>query len=425
MQTFSDTDKYVRKNLKRNTTLFTISGSIASLGEGLVPLGTMLTYFIANYTESNIFIGFMNFLAPLLTNVPQVFLARYMKKLKYNKWILMLNVLLTKSVWIIMGIVTLTVHNNLTNLIAFLLIYCIVNFGVGVQQLTWNDTVAKVVPSDVRGRFIGIRFFFAGIFEFLATLLLGLILSRFAFPNNYALVFLFSGVISITSSILFIWIKELPAVQPDSSISLVEYFKQLIGIIHHDKTFDAFLIYDHFAILARTISVFLIVYAKIKLSLTPFDMVLVTSVLIVTQTVFYLIWGYIDDHYGYRPSMAFSSFGFVLANLAALLFLKSIFVLIIIYIFIGASQSARNLGRINLVIHLAQGKDVRTYIALNNMLLIIPFAVFPLLCGIFIDHLGYQPFFIINIVSGCVAVLIMLFMVDEKRTSESISTSAN
>ena len=57
MQTFSDTDKYVRKNLKRNTSLFTISGSIASLGEGLVPLGTMLTYFIANYTESNIFIG--------------------------------------------------------------------------------------------------------------------------------------------------------------------------------------------------------------------------------------------------------------------------------------------------------------------------------------------------------------------------------
>lgn len=407
--------EFVYKNLKRNSFICTLNSCLGSLGGGLVPLGTMLTYYIANYTTSNFYIGLVNFIAPLLSNVPQIFFARYLSKFKYNKWAIVINGLLTRSVWLILGYITISVHNNLVNLMAFLVIYGIVNLGAGVNTLCWNDTMAKVVPLDVRGRFVGIRYFLGGVCEFLATLLMGFLLNRYVFPNNYAVIFVLSGVLTVIAALVFIYINEPPKVYCENSVPLIEYLKQLRGILKTDKNFTSFIVFDYFAILSRSIAAFLIVYAKMKLNLTPGDMVTMTAVLTVSQTFFYLVWGYIDDKYGYRPSLLLSTLGFTMTNLVAFLFLKNIGILLVLYAIIGASQSARNAGRINLTIELAGENDVRTYIALSNFLLTIPFGVFPLLCGVLIDNFGYVPFFIINIVSGIIGMYIMTYNIKQTK----------
>lgn len=391
--------------------IFIINGCIESLGSGMVPLGTVLTYYIAHYTDSSSIIGLINFIIPILMNFPQVIFARYLQRFERIKWVVVINGFITKSMWIILGAATLTINKSAVSLVLFLILYGIVNVGSGFHSITWNTTAAKVVPAEMRGKFIGVRSFFAGIAELFATLLMGLILSRFLFPHSYSMLFFVTGALSIISVFLIAFIKEPASDEIEKHISFKDYLVNLKEILKSDRAFDWFIASDYFAIMSRTITVFLVIYAKSRLDFNARDMVIMTAVTVVTQTIFYLIWGSMNDRYGYKPSLTFSALSYALANIIALLFLKNTAVLALVFALTGVSQSARNVGRINFTIKLAGERDVRAYLGLASMLLTVPFALFPLLLGIAIDNLGFVPFFIINAVSGIAAALIISFKV--------------
>ncbi len=413
MKNTDEENNFIHRNLKRNMLIFIINGCIESLGAGMVPLGTVITYYIAHYTDSSSIVGLINFILPILSNFPQVIFARYLKRFEHIKWVVVINGLITKSMWIILGVATLTINKSIVNLLLFLTLYGFINLGSGLHSLAWNSTAAKVIPAEMRGKFIGIRSFFAGITELLATLLMGLILSRFLFPHNYSVLFLVTGTLSVASVLLIAFIREHASCETEKHTSFQDYFAQLKEIIKSDKAFDWFMVSEYFSILSRTITVFLVVYAKAELDLDAKNMVIMTAVTVISKTGFYLIWGYMNDRYGYKPSLAFSACGFAAANIISLLFLKNMVILAVVFALTGMSQSARNVGRINFTIQLAGEGDVRSYLGLASMILTVPFALFPLILGVAIDNFGFVPFFAINAVSGIAAALIISFKVRE------------
>lgn len=401
------------KETKANYILFNLIHILMKFGRGMLPVGTMLTYYVINYTDSNFFVGLMNFINPVMALLPQIFIARYLKRFKYSKTLLVVTGTFSSIMWLVLGVVTLTVHNNAVNLAVFLILFGAVQSGKAFRRIGWSDIMSKAIPQDTWGRFIGFRSFFGGISEFLATLFMGYILSAFVFPGNYAAAFLIVGTVETVSNVLYIFAAEPPGKHlTDEKIPFSDYIRQLLKIPKMNSSFRWFVIYDCFAVISKTVFAFLIVYAKWKINITPVQMVAATATFVVSKTVFSLLWGYLNDKTGYKLSMTASAAGYACVNLIALLFMKHVYVFISLYVLMGMFQSARIAGRNNIVMKLAGNDDVRSYVALHNVLIFIPFSVFPLLCGLLIDFAGYIPFFIINTLGGIAAAAIMIIYVN-------------
>lgn len=90
---------------------------------------------------------------------------------------------------------------------------CIGLFAVsdGVTSVAWFDILARAIPLKRRGRLIGVAQVISGLAGVGVGALVGLILDRRPFPDDYALLFTLAGVALIPSVIALTLIREPPS----------------------------------------------------------------------------------------------------------------------------------------------------------------------------------------------------------------------
>jgi len=80
----------------------------------------------------------------------------------------------------------------------------------GVASVAWFDILARAIPLKQRGRLIGIGQVISGLAGVGAGALVGLILDRRPFPDDYALLFALTGLVLIPSVITLTLVREPP-----------------------------------------------------------------------------------------------------------------------------------------------------------------------------------------------------------------------
>ncbi|RLC67157.1 MAG: hypothetical protein DRI48_03025, partial [Chloroflexi bacterium] len=87
---------------------------------------------------------------------------------------------------------------------------CLGLFAVsdGFASVSWFDILARAIPLKQRGRLISTGQFIGGIIGVGVGILVGLILERYLFPTNYALLFTLAGVALIPSVIALSLLRE-------------------------------------------------------------------------------------------------------------------------------------------------------------------------------------------------------------------------
>lgn len=407
-----------KKYLTRNYILNTADGALFALAMGMVPLNTVIIYFISGFVAQKWLIGLLTFLNVLLSLSPQILVSKKLEKLRYYKPFTVVTGLMIRGLWLLMGldVILFADKSPILFTVLFYILYSLIGLASAFAGIGWLNFIVKIIPREYRGRFLGIRSTIAGIFESTGSLVMGVIVKSFPYPFNYAVLFLIVCAVTTVSITILAFSKEHESVKEMGKTENSSYVSRMYNVLVRDVNFTNYLVsvvlVGGFGKMAFA---FHVIFAKERLGIGISQVSYATFILLICQSIGYLLWGLLGDKYGFKCTL----------ELSTLIFLPAIFLtylmssLLIFYLsmgLFGVAQSARNVNENNLAINLCRNEEEQPlYIGLRNLLVGPFFAFGPVIAGGLYDAFGYQALFIISALFMAAGLYVLRMKVREYR----------
>nr|WP_232841531.1 MFS transporter [Caldicellulosiruptor acetigenus] len=363
---------FAYKNLKRNSIISIADGAVFAIGSGMLPVSTVIVYFISNYVHSNTLIGLLTTLNVLLSNSPQILVAKKLEMLESYKEYFIKVALLMRLMWFLLAIdvFVFATTNELLFVILFYLIFSLQGFFASFANITWFNLILKLVPERQRSKFFGIRSSIGGLCETFGAFLMGRILRLLRFPYNYGLLFLISFLIMMISLYIASMMIEMPIKKPKKEVDNKHYFRNMFLILKEDRNFTYYLLSVLFiGALGKMPFGFQTIFAKNSLSISTQHVAIATTILLFSQTVGYMLWGLIGSKYGFKSTLLISALIFLPAIYFTYL-MSSVSIYYLSVALFGVAQSARNVNESNMATKLCKDPLKQpSYIGLRNFLM--------------------------------------------------------
>lgn len=401
-----DTHSEVKENLKRNTVLNLMDGAISAFGMGMVPLGTLLVYYVSNFTDSKLVLGLMTTVYNLMCFTPQVLVAKRLQALKYYKSFSVTLGVAVRAAWLFLGIITFWLAGSHPSLylVLFYIILSIIGLLSGLNSNVWLVYTARIIPSEKLSTFLSLRSSICGILEITGASVTGIVLSWMDYPNNYGLLFVLASGVLFISLIAYSRIIEPVNVQKKPvQMDNQHFFKRLKDILKSDGNFRIYLSSTALvAGLGKMSLAFQVVYAKEELSVTTGDVALMSTILFITQTIGYALWGVVVKKKGLKFAGTASGIMFIPAILLTL-WMPNRLILYVAVTLMSLAQSYRNSNENKLIINLAPNEELLpSYIGLRNTIMGPFFAFNTLIAGLILD---ISSFMVLTVISFILMVL--------------------
>lgn len=407
---------FAYKNLKRNSIISIADGAVFAIGSGMLPVSTVIVYFISNYVHSNTLIGLLTTLNVLLSNSPQILVAKKLEMLESYKEYFIKVALLMRLMWFLLAIdvFVFATTNELLFVILFYLIFSLQGFFASFANITWFNLILKLVPERQRSKFFGIRSSIGGLCETFGAFLMGRILKLLHFQYNYGLLFLISFLIMMLSLYIASMMKEIPVRKPKKEIDNKHYFRNMFLILKEDRNFTYYLLSVLFiGALGKMPFGFQTIFAKNSLSISTQHVAIATTILLFSQTVGYMLWGLIGSKYGFKSTLLISALIFLPAIYFTYL-MSSVSIYYLSVALFGVAQSARNVNESNMAAKLCKDPLKQpSYIGLRNFLMGPFFAFNSIIAGGIIDTLGKNILFLISFSCMVLGFFILCCLVKE------------
>lgn len=414
-----ETDPQIYKYLKRNWFLSYMDGILIIGGMGFVSVSTVLTYFVSEFTDSRIIIGLFTSIFLLGKYLPQMLGAKILEGLSHNKGYVNLFGLLQRLPWFGMAFITYryALEKPSFTLLTFYLLYGFYTVASGMFNPGWLDLIAKVIPVNLRGRFFGIRKFLGGGMQFFGSFVVAWLFTNYAFPTNYTIAFLIAGISSSISYLFLINMKEVGKERVVKKISLYEYTKKLPTILKDNRNFSNYIIASMFIVFYNMATAFYIIYGKDQLGIGTESVGILTGILLATQSMFSIFWGYVSDKKGHKFVLIMSTVLFILSTII-IYRTQTILWLYIVFFINGAATSAREVSEMNIVLEFSEPEDRPTYLGLNNTLIAPLVSLTPLFGGIILDYFSYKILYILSILLMVTGLVVLGKKVKDPRYIE-------
>jgi MFS family permease len=415
-------EKSVRKHLRYNITVNLLDGGLFGLGWGFGSIGTMIPLFLSRMTDSAILIGLIPAIHAVGWQLPQLFMAGAVSRLRRYKPMVMLFTIQERIPYLGLALVALfltVLGNRLALVISFILIIW-QGFGAGFTANAWQSMIAKIIPSDWRGTFFGGQAAIANILMSAAAIGAGFILERVDDRFDFALCFLLT-VVAMGLSMIFLGLTREPVDTEKIIPKLPEPFWQgAREILRNDKNFVAYLIVRFLSQFATMGFAFYIIYGLRRFDMDEVTAGFLTAVLFITQTVANAGMGWLGDRIGHRSMLIAGSFAVALSSLLAWV-APSIVWMYPVFILAGLANVAY--WTIGMAITVEFGTEVNrpVYIGLSNTL-VAPFSIIaPLIGGWIVEAAGFQTTFMISTFGGLVIAAMLYWLVRDPRPRKMIA----
>lgn len=407
----------IRKHLKYNITVNILDGAFFGLGWGFSTFSTIIPLFVSRMTESAILIGLIPAIHGVGWQLPQLFMANAVARLRRYKpmvmWITIHERLpylgLALTAWFLPALGTKVV----LALTFLLLIWQ--GLGAGFTANGWQSLMAKIVPDDWRGTFFGLQAAVANVLISLAAVGAGYLLNVLDSPLDFTLCFLITFA-ALGVSMFFLGLtrepvdaeKEIPEVLPPP-------WQGGWTLLRRDRNFLAFLIVRLLAQFAMMSFAFYIVYGVRAFGMDEIIAGWLTATLTITQTVANVVMGWLGDRVGHRSMLVVGALATALSSLLAWE-ARSIAWLYPVFILTGLANVAY--WTIGMAFTVAFGTETErpVYIGLSNTL-VAPFAIIaPLIGGWIADATSFRTTFLVSAWLGVgIVILLLLFVRDPHR----------
>jgi len=405
----------VVKHFKRNFFANVMDAGFWFFGDSFAAAYTILPVFMSTLTDSPILIGLIPALEGAGWFLPQLFLAKYLEGKNRRFPVVLTLGLLDRLPFLLLAIGTffiLKIDPNIA-IIMFLMIYAIKVFSGGLVALPWQELIATVIPVSHRGRYWGISLIVGKLLGMLGAVITGLMLSKIAYPINYASMFL-AGFVCVLVSYIFLSLNIEPEIERQTSTDTITVWERIIEILGADRNFGIYLINRGFVFMGSMGLGFVTVYGIQKFDLPISYSAIFTGVMLIAEIIGYSIWGIIGDRDGYKRVIEYCNL-FLIFGLFFLLLVKSVWGLYIVFGIISFAHSGEYIADQNIAMEFGKEAERPTYIGMSKTLTGPILLIAPIIAGGLVKLWGYKSMFLAALIISMIAFVIIKFFVVEPR----------
>ncbi|UCC68306.1 MAG: MFS transporter [Armatimonadota bacterium] len=402
---------------------------------------SVLPLFIGKLTPSTVIIGLIAVLQRLGWLLPPIFMAAVLghrpRRLPWLRWPVLLGRLPFLAFVVYLWV--RGVGSPATVIWFMVIAYACISLANGLLGISWQDIIAKSIPSWLRGRFFGAMQFATAVTAFGVGFVVRWMLGPRGpgFPQDYTVLFTLMGIF-LTFSTIGCWMVREP-VRPvlDRPQSVREILGSALPMLRRQAGFRALVLT---AVLGFGISYampFYMVYAKERLGVQESIAGIYIWASTVGGAIASIWWGYLNDRRGPRAVVRGACVFITITPLLAIVLAPAVriaaaavpsltdvlpYLFALVFLLGGSAIGATWMGATNYLFELASHQDRPRYIALLN-LLTAPGALAPLLIGWLLNYLSFPVVFALMAVFGLAALIISLLMPAATEQSKSLPST--
>ena len=413
------TRQYVEKHFLWNFSVNAMDISFFTLAMNMVSQSTILPLLVNQLTDSKIAVGFIPAIFSIGFLLPQLFTAGHAESLRRKKpFIVLWSVFGERTPYLVAAIAILLFARS-SPLLALGLLYLslLVASGTGgALTPAWYDMIAKVIPANRRGIWMGVGSGGGAFMGIAGAALAGWFLTHYDFPTKYALCFFTAALFQYLSWACLSLTREPESETVKEHHGLREYFKKLPAVLKRDQNYTVFLISRSVMNLGLMAAGFYIVYGSERFNLSGAEVGGLTALLVGVQAVLNLALGAIGDRYGHKIVLTAGALATALAALTALVW-QAPAALWVVFVLLGAALAADSVSGFSIIVEFGSAEDRPTYIGLTNTLMAPARSLAPILGGWLAASLGYSWLFAAALVASAGGALMMGWWLKEPRHS--------
>ena len=287
------------------------------------------------------------------------------------------------------------------------------SFGAPV----WFHLFTKTTPVKLRGKLLAIRQLLSSSLGILGGSVVTFVLATFAFPENFALLFVIVYVLSMASYLYLRKLKE-PAAEaqyPGPALPS-STFADGRAILKRNTNFRNFLLADAFTLMSMSASAFYAVYAIEKFDVPASYAGTFTVIVMAGMVAGNSVFGYLADSFGHRMTLITLALSSVAASTVAI-FAANILIYGFTFFFMSWTVGLQVISRLSFVVELCSEADRQTYIAMTNTIT-APTVAVGILFGWLARAYGFQIMFALAALTGLFAAVWLYFFVRDPRIED-------
>ncbi len=410
-------EKDIRQNLKHNIAANMADGALFGLALGFASFGTILPLFVASMTHSALLIGLVPAIHAVGWQLPQLFTASYVSRLRSYKRSVLLMTVHERIPFLGLAIVALLLPfiGLQTGLIVTFILLVWQGLGGGFTANAWVSMISKIIPPEYRGTFFGFQAGLANLFISGAAIGAGYLLEYLDAPFNFAICFFIASFFFSVS-----WFALALTREPEDTEKIIpeektHFWDDSKKILRKDPNFNWFLGARFISQFATMGFSFYIIYALREFNMTAVIAGYLTATLTIAQTVANISMGWIGDKIGHRAMLILGGVAALLSailawNAASIVWFYPIFILTGI-----ANVSIWTIG-MTMTVDFGTESERPIYVGLSQTLTAPATILAPLFGGFIVDAAGFIPTFIISTALSLVMIFILVFLVKDPRT---------
>jgi MFS family permease len=287
-------------------------------------------------------------------------------------------------------------------------------FFWGMQAVSFNFVIAKVIPANRRGQLAGMRNFLGGLSASALAYLGGkYLVEPNAFGNGYASTFMVAFILTSVGISALSFLREPESLAVRAASSLAQRLRDVPGMLRADRQFTRFFVARALAAFGMAAAPFYAIYAGKFVDLSGAILGYLSLSFLLAQTASNLLWGRIADARGYRLVFLLSVGLWMLSTLG-LMFCTSLPMFVLAFCGLGAGLGGYQIASQNFVLEFGAHHELPMLIAVSDTASHLMMAIGPLLGGLLAHRFGFTLVFWIAIAVKAVAIGAIVRMRDPR-----------
>ena len=291
-------------------------------------------------------------------------------------------------------------------------------FGAGFTLVGWQDMIAKVIPTDRRGRFFGLTNFLGSGSGILGAAAVTWMMSNYQFPDGFVWAFAAGSALIFLSWWFVSQTREPPDVGIKHELSFQDFFRNIPQMLKSYPNFKRYLISSVIGYVSGMANGFLIVYAVQHWSMPDSQAASFTVLFMIGQAIANPLLGWLADKKGHKLVLEISLWVNIISLILAILAPNPAW-FFVVFFFRGVNQAGNFLAGISIVMEFSEPEKRPTFIGLANTIPGIAGGIAPLLGGWMASVTGYPWLFALSAAIGVLAFGLLHWSVREPRFNKA------